>query len=109
MVGGLFKRLMLASHGCDCVQVEHSSIQPYHQWLFVVAQCKARGSILAAAHGQTVFYSALEKLQDRAPPRPLSEVRKVLQQELGHSIEELFATFEPEPAAAASLAQVTRL
>ena len=39
-------------------------------------------------------------------PRPFAEVELAVQKELGRPIAELFAEFEPEARAAASLAQV---
>jgi predicted unusual protein kinase regulating ubiquinone biosynthesis (AarF/ABC1/UbiB family) len=45
-------------------------------------------------------------LQDRVEPRPFPEVELAIEQELGQPISELFAEFEPEARAAASLAQV---
>ena len=48
----------------------------------------------------------LEVLQDRVEPRPFPEVELAIEQELGRPIAELFAEFEPEARAAASLAQV---
>ena len=48
----------------------------------------------------------LEVLQDRAEPRDFEEVQLAVLQELGAPIEDLFAEFEPQARAAASLAQV---
>lgn len=52
------------------------------------------------------FRGELEGLQDRIPPRPLAEIRGRLVGELGQGPEALFADFEAEPVASASLAQV---
>jgi len=48
----------------------------------------------------------LSKLQDTVPPAPWEIIRDVIAQELGHAPEEIFATLDPRPLAAASLAQV---
>lgn len=47
-----------------------------------------------------------EKLQDSVPPFPGKEARKVVETELKKSVEVLFTSFEPEPFASASMAQV---
>lgn len=46
------------------------------------------------------------KLQDRAAPFPYSDARLVIEHELGKPVESIFADFNPEPLAAASIAQV---
>jgi ubiquinone biosynthesis protein len=53
---------------------------------------------------ETVF--ELERLQDRVPPVPVDEIRAILAAELGEFPERLFASFNPEPVATASIAQV---
>ncbi|MGD2059350.1 MAG: AarF/UbiB family protein [Acidimicrobiia bacterium] len=50
----------------------------------------------------------LEKLQSEVGPFPYEEVRARIVEDLGAPPEELFGVFEPEPLAAASLAQVHR-
>lgn len=53
---------------------------------------------------ETVF--ELERLQDRVPPVPADEIRAVLTAELGAPPGDVFASFDPEPVATASIAQV---
>ena len=50
----------------------------------------------------------LEKLQSDVPPFPAALVREILDEELGAAPERIFASFEIEPLAAASTAQVHR-
>ncbi len=52
------------------------------------------------------FRTGLEGLQDKIPARPLDEIEARIQAELGNSSEPLFASFNPEAIASASLAQV---
>jgi ubiquinone biosynthesis protein len=48
----------------------------------------------------------LARLQDRVPPFPAAEARTLVEKAYGRSLEDVFATFEPEPVASASIAQV---
>ncbi|MFN3762899.1 MAG: ABC1 kinase family protein [Anaerolineae bacterium] len=52
------------------------------------------------------YIAELSKLQDTVPPAPWDAVRALLEAELGAPPEKVFATLDPEPIAAASLAQV---
>ena len=48
----------------------------------------------------------LAGLQDRVPPFPGSEARRIIERSLGRSVDELFESFDEEPLASASIAQV---
>lgn len=50
----------------------------------------------------------LEKLQDAVAPFPITEVREVIEFELGDKLENIFREFKEEPIAAASIGQVHR-
>ena len=50
----------------------------------------------------------LATLRDRVPPFPFEQVREIVEADLGRPLESAFATFDEEPEAAASVAQVHR-
>lgn len=50
----------------------------------------------------------LSKLQDEVPPFSFMDARKQIETELGHTLEDLFSSFEAEPLAAASIGQAHR-
>lgn len=52
------------------------------------------------------YVAELAKLQDRVPAFSYETTAKIIEQEFGKSISELFAHFDPTPLAAASLGQV---
>jgi len=52
------------------------------------------------------FTTELSRLQDQAEPAPWEQVEQVLVASLGVPVDQVFAELEPEPAAAASIAQV---
>jgi ubiquinone biosynthesis protein len=54
------------------------------------------------------YIEELEKLQDKVPPFPFEDVRKLFESELGKSLDEVFSEFEEEPVASASISQVHR-
>jgi len=50
----------------------------------------------------------LSGLQDEVPPAPFEAIRARAEQDLGRPLEQVFASFEAEPLAAASLGQAHR-
>lgn len=52
------------------------------------------------------YSKELEKLQDSVPPFLFKEVKDIIEEELGKSVEQIFTHFEKKPIASASISQV---
>jgi predicted unusual protein kinase regulating ubiquinone biosynthesis (AarF/ABC1/UbiB family) len=57
---------------------------------------------------QEMFQAKLAELRDSAPKVSFKEMRKVIEADYGERLEDVFADFEEEPVAAASIGQVYR-
>jgi len=64
-------------------------------------------SVRADVFGPELVFE-MERLQDRIPALPADAVRAVIEAEFGRPCDEMFARFEDEPVASASIAQVHR-
>lgn len=66
------------------------------------------GQLVASSSGlfPAPLANACLRCLDNVPPFPAEQARRVVESDLGYSIDELFAHFEGEPLAAASVAQV---
>ena len=66
------------------------------------------GQILSSGEGlfPAELVEQFKLLRDRVPAESFDDVRTVVEEELGRPLEAVFAYFDPEPLAAASIAQV---
>ena len=66
------------------------------------------GQIISSGEGifPEPLVAEFRKCRDQVPPVPYSDVRRIVEDELGMPIGEAFALFDPTPLAAASIAQV---
>jgi ubiquinone biosynthesis protein len=66
------------------------------------------GQIISSGEGifPEELVSEFKKCRDQVPPEPFNVVRRVVEEDLGRPLEEVFSRFHPVPLAAASIAQV---
>jgi len=66
------------------------------------------GQIISSGEGlfPAELVEEFKKCRDQVPPQPFSDVRAIVESDLGRPLEEVFSSFERSPLAAASIAQV---
>jgi len=52
------------------------------------------------------YVEEFEKMQDKVPPFPFSQAKKIIEKELGQPINKIFSSFDKKPVASASISQV---
>jgi ubiquinone biosynthesis protein len=68
------------------------------------------GQIISSGEGifPEELVTEFKRCRDQVPPEPFNVIRQVVEEDLGRPLEEVFDRFQPEPLAAASIAQVHR-
>jgi ubiquinone biosynthesis protein len=68
------------------------------------------GQIISSGEGifPEELVSEFKRCRDQVPPEPFAVVRRVVEEDLGRTVEDVFLRFHPQPLAAASIAQVHR-
>jgi predicted unusual protein kinase regulating ubiquinone biosynthesis (AarF/ABC1/UbiB family) len=101
-----FERMREATHRFHREAAESIVRRAVRQQGLIIKTCQFLGSRADVLMEEYVV--TLSLLHDQVPPRPWLEMREVIERELGRSINAVYAEFDREPVAAASLAQVYR-
>lgn len=96
-----YERQLLARHRINAKRVERAILELDGLFIKVGQMISILANFLPAE-----FRSELEGLQDAIPARPREQIVSRIRGEFGRSPDELFASWNPEPLASASLAQV---
>lgn len=115
--GYSYKKLMMAHTDKNTDEYAKALSHLHSYWASRCLElCRANGGIYVKCGQFAANFGALpmeyrihlQLLQDKATPRPFSVVDRVLMQELGAGADVVFAEFDQQATAAASLAQVHR-
>jgi ubiquinone biosynthesis protein len=97
------QRKLSEKHAANARRFVTTSAEQGGAFLKVGQLLSARPDLLPSG-----WIAELSRLQDAAPPEPLEAIRAILEQDLGQPLEQLFAEFDEQPVAAASIGQVHR-
>ena len=97
------KRMMRDLHSVNAARYYQTTIEQGGAFLKVGQMLSTRPDIMPRP-----WIAELSKLQDAAPPFAFADVERIIAEDLGQRPHELFASFDEEPVAAASIGQVHR-
>jgi ubiquinone biosynthesis protein len=97
------KQMMRDLHATNAERFTETSVEQGGAFLKIGQMLSTRPDLLPRP-----WIAELSRLQDGAPPFAFADVERILREELGAAPSELFASFDREPIAAASIGQVHR-
>src|SRR5205814_3022365 len=96
-----YERRLIARHRVNARRIERAIIELDGLFIKVGQLISFLANFLPEE-----FRRELEGLQDAIPARPIEEIVERVEREFGRAPQQLFASWDPQPMASASLAQV---